>query len=267
MTSEALSVDELLAPGLDLAALADRFAGAEPFEHVVIDGFLRPGLARELADVFPGSDAPFWYRYASPLERKLAYNKPDHTPPAIWSVLTALSSDAMVARLRALTGIAGLVADPSLHGGGMHCIGRDGKLDLHVDYAVHPVLGLERRLNLILYLNADWRPEWGGELELWDAEVARCQARIAPLLDRAVLFATGDRSVHGHPEPLRCPPGVARKSLALYYVAPKRAATSERRRARFLARPTDPPDPALDELRQKRADEATVTKVYRTDDD
>jgi hypothetical protein len=59
---------------------------------------------------------------------------------------------------------------------------------------------------------------------------------ITPLYNRAVIFETSDMSYHGHPEALRCPEGVYRKSIALYYYTlprPERA-----RRLAFF--PTDP---------------------------
>jgi hypothetical protein len=32
-----------------------------------------------------------------------------------------------------------------------------------------------------------------------------------------MVFGTTDFTYHGHPDPLRCPEGMSRKSLALYY--------------------------------------------------
>ncbi len=44
-----------------------------------------------------------------------------------------------------------------------------------------------------------------------------CQERILPIANRCVIFSTTDFSLHGHPDPLACPPGRTRRSLALYY--------------------------------------------------
>jgi hypothetical protein len=72
-------------------------------------------------------------------------------------------------------------------------------------------------VNLILYLNPGWREEWGGALELWDKSMRNCVVKYPPVLNHAVIFTTDDRSLHGFPDPLACPDGQSRKSLALYY--------------------------------------------------
>jgi hypothetical protein len=93
-----------------------------------------------------------------------------------------------------------------------------GFLNIHADFTVHPRQRTwQRRVNLLLYLNETWQPEWGGDLELWSRDMQRCEEKIAPVGNRAVVFSTDPESYHGHPDPMRCPPGVARKSLALYY--------------------------------------------------
>jgi hypothetical protein len=66
-------------------------------------------------------------------------------------------------------------------------------------------------------LNKDWKEEFGGHLELWNRDVRQCEAKILPLFNRLVVFGTTDFTFHGHPNPLQCPEGMTRKSLALYY--------------------------------------------------
>jgi hypothetical protein len=90
-------------------------------------------------------------------------------------------------------------------------------LKIHSDFNEHPRLKLDRRLNLLLYLNREWQEEWGGHLELWDRDMTECRRKILPIFGRCVVFATTDFANHGHPDPLNCPEGETRKSLALYY--------------------------------------------------
>jgi len=241
----------------------DSYRDAQPFPHAVIDGFLRPEIAAELAATFPAPSADCWYRYANPLERKLACNVPGKVPSQIWETLTMFNSVKCRQLFCDLTGIGGLEADHDFHGGGMHCIESGGKLDVHVDYSIHPHLGLERRLNLILYLNPIWDQNWGGELQLWDRDMKGCVQKIAPLFNRAVIFDTGEGSFHGHPDALRCPEGQTRKSLAVYYLTDPRPEAIKRYRARFVARPGDSMDPQLEELRRLRSGLATSADVYR----
>ena len=116
-----------------------------------------------------------------------------------------------------MTGIQSLIPDPSFQGGGLHQIVPGGKLGIHADFNKHSRFGLDRRLNLLLYLNKNWREEYGGHLELWDRDMTHCEAKVAPIFNRVMVFGTTDFTYHGHPDPLRCPEGMTRKSLALYY--------------------------------------------------
>jgi Rps23 Pro-64 3,4-dihydroxylase Tpa1-like proline 4-hydroxylase len=125
--------------------------------------------------------------------------------------------------LEDMTGIAGLLPDPHMIGGGPHEIRRGGKLAVHADFNRHPHTGLDRRLNVLLYLNREWQQAWGGHLELWDLNRERCK-QIAPVFNRLVVFATTSTSWHGHPVPLTCPPGVYRRSIAFYYYTDGRPA-------------------------------------------
>ncbi|HEV3457665.1 MAG TPA: 2OG-Fe(II) oxygenase, partial [Thermoanaerobaculia bacterium] len=83
---------------------------------------------------------------------------------------------------------------------------------------------LDRRLNLIVYLNKDWLPEYGGEIELWDRDMRRCAQRVLPVFNRTIVFNTTDTSFHGHPTPLACPDGRTRKSVSFYYYSNGRPA-------------------------------------------
>ena len=76
---------------------------------------------------------------------------------------------------------------------------------------------MDRRLNILIYLNKNWKKEYGGDLELWDKEMKNCKKKISPNFNKMVIFSTNDYSYHGHPEPVNCPVDFSRKSLALYY--------------------------------------------------
>jgi Rps23 Pro-64 3,4-dihydroxylase Tpa1-like proline 4-hydroxylase len=137
--------------------------------------------------------------------------------PKTYTLLKYLNSSEFVSYLSELTGIPNLIGDNHFFGGGLHKIDRGGKLDLHRDYNVHPEKPLYRRLNLLIYLNPTWDQEWGGNLELWDPNITKCEKSVEPHFNRSVIFTISDNSIHGHPEPLNCPQNVSRYSLALYY--------------------------------------------------
>ena len=88
---------------------------------------------------------------------------------------------------------------------------------MHLDYNFNDQINMWRRVNVFLYLNEDWEEDWGGHLELWDANRTSVVAAVAPLFNRLTIFTASEVSWHGHPDPLRCPQDRTRKSLALYY--------------------------------------------------
>lgn len=202
----------------DPHALRASYQSAAPFPHIVIDGLFDDAvLERVLAD-FPKPEETRWMRFDSPTEKKLGYYHEHSTiTDDVRAFLDALNGFEMLLFLEALTGIEGLIPDPYFGGGGLHQIEPGGFLKIHADFNVHPKLKLDRRANMLVYLNKEWREEWGGHLELWDASMTGCRQRIAPLFNRTVVFSTTDTSFHGHPHPLQSPPGVTRKSVSLYY--------------------------------------------------
>ncbi len=197
--------------------LSSQYARAKPFPHVVIDDLLPAEVLLQVADGFPKPEGISWLKSANPRQTKLAVEDETQIHESARSLLYQLNSATFMKFLEALTGIEGLIPDPYFAGGGLHQIERGGYLKIHADFNRHAKFQLDRRLNLLLYLNRDWKDEYGGHLELWDKDMAGCAKRILPSLNRCVIFNTTDSSYHGHPEPLTCPEGMTRKSLALYY--------------------------------------------------
>jgi Rps23 Pro-64 3,4-dihydroxylase Tpa1-like proline 4-hydroxylase len=202
----------------DPHSLRTRYQTADPFPHIVLDHlFDAAALERVLAE-FPKPDEMRWMRFDSPTEKKLGYYHEHSTiTDAVRAFLDALNGFEMLLFLEALTGIEGLIPDPYFGGGGLHQIETGGFLKIHTDFNVHPKLHLDRRVNLLIYLNHDWRDEWGGHLELWNTSMTERRQHIAPVFNRTVIFSTTDTSFHGHPHPLLSPAGVTRKSVSLYY--------------------------------------------------
>lgn len=256
-----------LNPAIDWTRVGTEFRSARPFHHVVIDDFFAPETARALADEYPAFDAPVWWRYDNPLENKRACNDWNRFPPTTYRALAWLNSDVFVARMSAVCG-APLFADIGLNGGGWHCHGRGGKLNVHLDYSLHPKLALERRLNLIVYLSPGWDAAWGGGLGLWEDDggrPGRLGRRVDCLFNRAVLFDTTQNSWHGLPEPIECPEGRTRNSLAVYYLCEPRPDASDRGKALYAPYGDQVDDPRVLELIRLRADVATAHRVWVSD--
>jgi len=201
-----------------LDIVAREYPHAEPFPHVVLDDFLDAAVARQVLREFPPIDPAAWINWTHVNERKYGWRDRRSFPVTIGQVVEELNSPRFIARLERLTGIAGLLADPSLEGGGLHQSARGGYLNIHADFTGHPHRPTwRRRVNLLVYMNEGWRDEYGGHLEFWSRDVRQCVRRILPSFNRAVIFNTDADSFHGHPEPMGCPAQVTRKSLALYY--------------------------------------------------
>ncbi len=193
------------------------YSEAVPFPHVVFDNFFDPTLVDQVLAEFPRPGTIRWQRFDNEHEIKLASASEASFGPVTRLLLYHLNSITFLEFLSAVTGINNLIPDPSFEGGGLHQILPGGKLGIHADFNRHRSFGLDRRLNLLLYLNKDWREEYGGHLQLWDRDMTTCRAKVLPLFNRVMVFGTTDFTYHGHPDPLTCPEGMTRKSLALYY--------------------------------------------------
>ncbi|HEY2829681.1 MAG TPA: 2OG-Fe(II) oxygenase [Thermoanaerobaculia bacterium] len=202
----------------DPTTLRDRYVTAQPFPHIVIDDLFEDADLDRVLEEFPPPATMRWVRFDNPLEKKLGFSHEQSVVSCgIRRFLDAMNGFEMLLFLEELSGIEGLIPDPYFGGGGLHQIEPGGFLKIHADFNVHPKLHLDRRLNMLTYLNKGWRDEWGGHLELWDADMHECHVTIAPRFNRTVVFSTTDTSFHGHPHPLASPAGVTRKSVSLYY--------------------------------------------------
>ena len=199
-------------------SLASSYTSAYPYPHIVIDDFLPYWLIDEILEKFPVqtmSGDKFYENEFSGLHKRQVL--PFNCEERIQTVFNFFNSSPFIRFLEGLTGIDSLIADPHFGGGGFHEIFRGGHLGVHSDYRIHTDLHLERRINVLLYLNKNWKEEYGGELEIWNKNMSEKVKGILPLFNRCVVFNTDSHSFHGHPDPLNTPAEVTRKSIALYY--------------------------------------------------
>ncbi len=220
-------IDEFYFSDAMLAPLVERcraeFQGAEPFDHVVIDGLVPDEVLRRVVDELPGPDRIYeaWSRDGKPLVddpwKKQATFDESQFGPFTRHFLAQLNSATFMRFLERVTGVKDLLPDHTYSGGGLHSTAPGGWLRIHSDTSRHPNPRLHQRFNLIYFLNPEWKEEWGGHLELWDDTATRCVRKVLPVFNRAVLFNTDATSFHGHPTPLACPSHVRRNSIAIYY--------------------------------------------------
>lgn len=216
---------DILSPAYaDLAQVAAskkaEYLNNPPFPNIYFDDFFNPEFLRLVLSEFPSlnekGDGNIYYK--NPNEKKLATKGEGKFGEHTKRLTHFMNSQPFLEFLQELTGIEEtLIPDPYFEGGGFHEIKRDGYLKIHVDFHKHRTMGLDRRLNLLIYLNEDWDESYGGHFELWKRDMSECAAAIAPLFNRLAMFSTTGDSWHGHPNPLNCPPERSRRSLALYY--------------------------------------------------
>ena len=247
-----MNIEELIDSDNFVAAAAG-YGGARPFDHAVVDGFFKPEVAAGLSAEFPGFDDEAWYAYDNIVEVKKACNNWNKFPPLTYNAFAALNSDGFLGLLsKALRLDMELYADAGLNGGGWHIHRKGGRLNPHLDYSLHPKLKQQRKLNLIVYMNPRWQEEWGGSLGFWGNDSAQEPGQLIkkvwPRFNRAVIFDTSQNSWHGLPDPIDCPEGEFRKSLAAYYLCAPADNADTRGKALF----------ALTEEQKQNADEATL---------
>lgn len=241
----------------EIEALAGRYRGAKPFPHLVLDDLFNPRLLENIEAEFSSLDQASAQIYDHALQTKRSSRTDAALPEHTQSYFNHVYSGPFIRFLTQITGIAGLLPDPSLLGGGMHEIRQGGRFDIHVDFQKHRLTGLDNRFVLITYLNKDWREEYGGLLELWGQNPPECLARVAPEFGRTLIMEVSGRSAHGHPEPVNAPDGRSRRSVAAYYYTNgrddgvggealktmymKRSGRTARQRAELLVQQITPP--------------------------
>jgi Rps23 Pro-64 3,4-dihydroxylase Tpa1-like proline 4-hydroxylase len=189
-----------------------------PFSHIYFDDFLPLEVAESALHDFPEPKEAEWFAQTDVNQRKkLAFDAVEKLPTSIRDVLYFLNSRPMLKFLEVLTGIKAVLPDPNYTGGGLHQIRPGGLLEVHADFSYHHGLRLDRRINVLIYLNKDWKEEYCGHFELWDREVKRAEKKILPVFNRCAIFNTTSVSFHAHSIPLACPPDRNRKSIATFY--------------------------------------------------
>ena len=200
------------------AARAVDYRRAQPFPHLQLDGLFTEELLDQAIAELP--TVARWANYDTANERKVVCSDAAAFGPTAETFVHALNSAPFIRFLERLTGIPGLIPDPHLHAAGYMKVAPGGFLGLHYDFSTQQELRLDRRVNVLLYLNRDWRPEWGGQLELHSNDPldgdGHTLVEIEPLFNRLVIFNT-PRALHGHRRRIACPPDRARLCLSWYY--------------------------------------------------
>jgi len=212
-------IEPFSAGSLDRLARTAGYPDAQPFPHLVLDDFFNPTMLDAVLGEWPRPDADNLESHndGTYVRKKLGSTWRTRFGPHTRSLFDRLAAADFLEALEQATSIWGLVPDPYLWGGGLHFTQAGGRLAIHADFNKHFKFNLDRRLNLLLYLNRGWTEANGGWLELWNTDMAACGRRVLPVYNRMVIFSTTDTSFHGQPEEIVGPPDLFRRSIALYY--------------------------------------------------
>src|SRR4051812_40064158 len=204
---------------IDRDELRDRVRQAEPFPHFCIDNFLDEAFAEQVLQAFPSFEeaAQIGHMFSAVNEKKkIQVTDSSKFAEPITELNRALAAPEFLDLLSDVFEIHALLPDEELVGGGIHQTGPRGHLDVHIDFNYIEDRQLHRRLNILVYFNKGWKPEWGGNIELWDKDVKVCHHSFSPIFNRCVVFQTSEISYHGVTA-VQCPGDQTRKSFAAYY--------------------------------------------------
>jgi len=196
--------------------LVDDYRNAKPFPHLVLDGLFPPDRLDALLGELPPLSSEDWVHERHQGLAKSNFRSAVYLQEHGYAFSSMLHSAAFLYLLTEVTGIKALIPDPYLHDGGYHVMEEGGKFEVHADSNTDHYCGLHRRLALIVYLNKGWKPELGGQLELWNQDATRCEKVIEPLFNRTVIFEVADSNFHGV-RPVVSGLGSSRKSFAAYF--------------------------------------------------
>lgn len=230
--------------GLERLACHEGYTLEQPFPHLALDGLFAPRLLRAIVDEFPDPTRDVVEAHNDGVYVRRKHNTTWETAfgPHTRNFFAEMASPLVLLALERAAGISGLMPDPYMFGGGLHFTGSGGKLAVHADFNRHPKLNLDRRLNLLVYLNEGWTEHNQGWLELWDKDMRTCVKRVLPIFNRTVIFSTTSFSFHGQPDPIVGPPGLVRRSIALYYYTsgrPREEITDPDHSTLWQSRPRD----------------------------
>jgi len=210
-------IDPAISDGGFAARLRGQLISEQPFPHLCLPGLFNPVLLELVLEEFDHLPPRNWRGYDNRHEKTFRSHAQYQPGPAARLYFWLVNSTAFVDFLAHVTGVDPLIADTTLLGGGLHESRNGGHFGIHRDFDRHLHTGLHNEMVVLTYLNRDWDDEWGGALELWDAEQGMCRKRISPEFGLTVLMRHGPHSYHGHPQPMQLPQGRTRRSLASYY--------------------------------------------------
>lgn len=192
--------------------LREEYLLAKPFPYLIIDNFCDEQMLNTLYSKIPELENKSRdYMFANNKFEKSNYKE---LGSEFQELYTELASDRMNKFLSFIAN-EDVFVDPKNHGGGLHQGKKNSFLDMHLDFNYHPLnKGWYRNMNLLLYLNKDWKPEYKGHLKLVDLRTGEEKELEVPF-NRLIIQQCRAYTLHGY-EMTSFPEGKYRTSIATY---------------------------------------------------
>ena len=213
-----------------------------PYDIWVIDNFLKKDIIENIIKYWPSDTDPSWHFGHTMIEGKtnileqgtIAISKVDKMPLYIGELTKYFHSKEFTYKIQNILNLKGLIPDTAMRWSGMRIMKPNSFQLIHSDARKSTETGLRKELTCLLYLNENYNKEKDeGCLEIWNDEMNMCTHEIEPKLNRLVVFINSDTSYHGVPL-------VKSTRKFITFSILKEGAVTERTKALFVARPTDP---------------------------
>ena len=231
MISEELSIlqnqinQSKFVNNLDLLKVKKSLYQESPFPHICIDDFWHKDFLENVSNEVSVFDNWAGEKEFYGSKKKAWQSDWAKLPPSTKQLLLFLNQPLMLNVIEFFMNERNLISDPYLEGGGIHSTGQNGFLKIHADFNWHEKLQLYRRINILIYLNKDWKSNYGGQIELARKNskgISDNKISIDPTFNRTLIFITDDNSYHGQPKPVNHPKSLRRNSIAAYYYTSKK---------------------------------------------
>lgn len=204
-----------------VSTLREQYNEHAPIQYVHLHNFFSNEDATHILNEWPDLSDNRWTIHMKMVEnnvgKKFEIANIDLMGKETQRIIQKIQSPEFISAISKITGVAGLQSDAGLYGGGLVYTPQGGYLKLHADFNFYDKSKLYRRFNLIVYMNEQWEENWKGGLELWNADCTQRIITIQPFYNTAIFFRVTDKSIHGYPDPIACPPTTGRKSINFYF--------------------------------------------------
>ena len=252
----------------NLTKALSKFNDQKPFPYAIVDNFFNKSIAMKLGKEFLNYNDKNLHVYNNYCEVKRACNNWNLFPPLTYKIFTILNSEKILKIISKKLNIAKISPDHGLNGGGWHLMSKNGKLNPHLDYVVHPKINLQRKFNLIVFLSRKWKKNWGGETCFYSKNnknknmPGKLTNKIYPKFNRAILF---DVSQYGWHSVELIKTEKIRKSIAVYYlINPKNNTKNKRQKALYAPTKKQINNKKVLKFIKLRSNPNTFSNVYKT---